>query len=188
MNTKIRVFIALFILISAFSSGVEANAGLFDSWRETHVEPGLRWLAGQNTEWTLENIYSKNDQTGKSTDPAVQGIAVVKAQNPITPIQTKTATEKEYMITATAYSSTVDQTDDTPFITASGTYVRDGIVAANFLPFGTVFKIPDLYGDKIFIVEDRMNKRYWHRVDIWFPERQMAKEFGVKQIRIEIVS
>jgi len=56
------------------------------------------------------------------------------------------------------------------------------------LPFGTVFKIPDLYGDKIFIVEDRMNKRYWHRVDIWFPERQMAKEFGIKQIRIEIVS
>jgi 3D (Asp-Asp-Asp) domain-containing protein len=91
-------------------------------------------------------------------------------------------------VTATAYSSTLDQTDDTPFVTARNTRVRDGIAAANFLPFGTEFRIPDLYGDKIFIVEDRMNKRYWHRVDIWFPERQMAKEFGIKQIRIEIVS
>ncbi|OGN09627.1 MAG: hypothetical protein A3J46_00090 [Candidatus Yanofskybacteria bacterium RIFCSPHIGHO2_02_FULL_41_11] len=107
---------------------------------------------------------------------------------PVTPVETRLNQVKHYVVTATAYSSTVDQTDDTPFITASGTYVRDGIAAANFLPFGTMFKIPDLYGDKIFIVEDRMHKRYWHRIDIWFPERQMAKEFGVKQIRIEIVS
>jgi len=93
-----------------------------------------------------------------------------------------------FTVTATAYSSTPDQTDDTPFITARNTRVRDGIAAANFLPFGTEFRIPDLYGDKIFVVEDRMNRRYWHRVDIWFPEKQMAKEFGVKKIRIEIVS
>ena len=38
----------------------------------------------------------------------------------------------------TAYSSSVDETDDTPFITASGKHVRDGIVATNFLPFGEV--------------------------------------------------
>ena len=93
-----------------------------------------------------------------------------------------------FTVTATAYSSTPDQTDDTPFITARNTRVRDGLAAANFLPCGTEFRIPDLYGNKVFVVEDRMNKRYWHRVDIWFPERQMAKEFGVKQIRIEIVS
>jgi len=51
-----------------------------------------------------------------------------------------------------------------------------------------VFCIPDLYGDKIFIVEDRMNKRYTYRVDIWFPTRQAAKNFGLKTIKIEIVS
>src|SRR5437868_1496729 len=37
----------------------------------------------------------------------------------------------------TAYSSTEDQTDDSPFITASGAHVADGIVAANFLPLHT---------------------------------------------------
>ena len=93
-----------------------------------------------------------------------------------------------FVVTATAYSSTPDQTDDTPFITARNTRVWDGLAAANFLPFGTEFRIPDLYGNKIFVIEDRMNRRYWHRVDIWFPEKQMAKEFGVKKIRIEIVS
>lgn len=95
---------------------------------------------------------------------------------------------KTYIVRATAYSSTVDQTDDTPFITASGTHVRDGIIAANFLPFGTTVRIPELYGDKLFVVEDRMNQRYWHNIDIWFPERSLAKEFGAKKIKIEVVS
>lgn len=177
MNKKLRFIIALFILISAFSYGINANAGLFD------------WATGRNTEWTFGNIYDNvAKKSGDSTNPAIQETVVLESQNPVTPVRTKTVAVKEYTVTATAYSSTVDQTDDTPFITASGTYVRDGIAAANFLPFGTVFRIPDLYGDKTFVVEDRMNKRYWHRIDIWFPERQMAKEFGIKQIRIEIIS
>lgn len=92
------------------------------------------------------------------------------------------------IVLATAYSSTPDQTDNTPFITAWNTYVRDGIIAANFLPFGTQIRIPDIFGDKIFIVEDRMHQRYWYRVDVWFPERQTAKEFGVKKVKIEIIS
>ncbi len=94
---------------------------------------------------------------------------------------------KELIVSISAYSSTPDQTDDTPFITARGTYVRDGIIAANFLPFGTKIKIPELFGDKIFVVEDRMNSRYWHKIDIWFPERQDALEFGVKTAKIQIV-
>ena len=43
----------------------------------------------------------------------------------------------------TAYSSTPCQTDDTPYITAAGTSVRDGIVANNYLSFGTKIRIPD---------------------------------------------
>lgn len=91
-------------------------------------------------------------------------------------------------ITATAYSSTPDQTDDTPFITARGTTVRDGIIAANFLRFGTKVRLPTAYGDKIFEVEDRMNPRYQYRVDIWMPTRYEAKQFGIRTIPIEIVT
>jgi len=86
----------------------------------------------------------------------------------------------------TAYSSTVDQTDDTPFITASNTTVRHGIIATNFLPFGTKVKFPELYGDELFIVEDRMNKRYTHRVDIWMQERSDAINFGIRKTKMEI--
>ena len=93
-----------------------------------------------------------------------------------------------YTVSATGYSSTPEQTDHTPFITASGIHVRDGVIAANFLPFGTIIKIPELFGDKTFVVEDRMHNRYWFNIDIWFPEKNLAKEFGIKVIKIEILS
>lgn len=93
---------------------------------------------------------------------------------------------KTMKVMASAYSSTVDQTDSTPFITANGKHVADGIVAANFLPFGTKIKIPELYGDKIFSVEDRMNPRYYYKIDIWMETREEAIQFGVQYIEIEI--
>lgn len=89
--------------------------------------------------------------------------------------------------TLTAYSSTVCQTDSTPFITASGAWVRDGIIAANFLPFGSKVRIPSIFGDKVFIVKDRMNRRFNSRVDIWMTFRQDALNFGIKQADIEIL-
>lgn len=90
-------------------------------------------------------------------------------------------------IVVTAYSSTPDQTDDTPFITASGKVVEDGIVASNFLAFGTKLRLPELFGDKIFIVEDRMHQRFSSdRLDIWFPDRETAQEFGIKTTVMEI--
>lgn len=92
---------------------------------------------------------------------------------------------KEYQVVATAYSSTVDQTDSSPFITASGTHVHDGTLAANFLRIGTKVMIPDHYGNKVFVVEDRMRDN--HKVDVWFPSRGEALKFGVKRTRIIIV-
>lgn len=94
---------------------------------------------------------------------------------------------QELIVPITAYSSTTDQTDNTPFTTARGTYVRDGIVAANFLPFGTKIKIPDLFGDKVFVVEDRMNRKHSYKIDVWFPDRQSALEFGIKTAKIQII-
>jgi 3D (Asp-Asp-Asp) domain-containing protein len=90
-------------------------------------------------------------------------------------------------VPTTAYSSTVDQTDDTPFITASGTLVRPGVVAANFLPIGTYLRIPDYYGDMIFVVEDRMNERYNKRLDIWMETRDQAIKWGIRHVTIEVL-
>jgi 3D (Asp-Asp-Asp) domain-containing protein len=95
---------------------------------------------------------------------------------------------KTMSVVITAYSSTVSQTDSTPFITASNKRVRDGIIANNLLPFGTKIRIPELYGDKIFTVEDRMNssKGNYH-VDIWFTSYNEAKEFGAQRSYIEVL-
>jgi len=99
----------------------------------------------------------------------------------------KKPAETYYMI-ITAYSSTEDQTDSTPFITASQKHVEDGIVANNLLPFGTKVRIPELYGDKVFVVEDRMHYRKGnYHLDIWFPTRLEAKNFGVKRATIEVI-
>ncbi len=84
----------------------------------------------------------------------------------------------------TAYSSTLDQTDDTPFIMASGKHVYVGAVASNFLPLGTKVKFPELFGDRVFVVEDRMNKRFNDRIDIWMPSKTEAKNFGLKKTEV----
>jgi 3D (Asp-Asp-Asp) domain-containing protein len=88
----------------------------------------------------------------------------------------------------TAYSSTVDQTDDTPFLTAAQTSVRDGIVAVNWLPIGTRIRIPEAFGNKVFIVEDRMHPRYKERVDIWMTHRHEASAWGKRKLYVEVLS
>lgn len=92
-------------------------------------------------------------------------------------------------VVATGYSSTVIETDDTPFITAHNTATREGILALSrdlleiYTP-GAPFR----FGDRVhvsglgeFIVEDSMNKRYTNRIDIWFPSREEAFSFGVRE-------
>jgi 3D (Asp-Asp-Asp) domain-containing protein len=90
-------------------------------------------------------------------------------------------------VVITGYSSTPEETDEDPFITASGDCVHDGIVAANFLPFGSKIRIPEIYGDEIFVVEDRMHPRKKQQIDIWFPSKQEALEFGARYSYIEVL-
>jgi len=89
-------------------------------------------------------------------------------------------------VTATAYNSMVWQCDDTPWITASGTRCREGVIAANFLPLGTKVMIEG-FGNRVFIVEDRMNRRYTNRIDIWMRTYSGALKFGRRQIKYYIV-
>jgi len=112
----------------------------------------------------------------------LQGQALVQPTNPDTPVVVT-----QYWVPVTAYSSTPDQTDSTPFITASGTDVREGVVACNFLRFGTKVRFPQLYGEKIFVVEDRMAVRNSHKMDIWFVSRDQARQFGIKIAKVEIL-
>ncbi len=97
-------------------------------------------------------------------------------------------TVEKFDVIITAYSSSIWETWGCPYTTASNTHVRDGIVANNMLPFGTKVRFPQLFGDKIFIVEDRMHSRKGdYHFDIWFASRVEALQFGVKRTFVEIV-
>ncbi len=110
-------------------------------------------------------------------------------QEKVEPIERTVAWSKNY--TMTAYNSEAAQCDASPCITANGFNVCEhGIedtVAANFLKFGTEIRIPELFGDKIFVVRDRMNSRFTNRVDVWLKHKDNAIDFGVKYPLIEVL-
>ncbi len=91
----------------------------------------------------------------------------------------------------TAYNSEAGQTDNSPCITANNFNVcKHGVedtIAANFLKFGTKVKIPELFGDRVFIVRDRMNKKHPDRVDIWMKDYNSAIKFGKRVATIQVI-
>lgn len=118
---------------------------------------------------------------------AQTGAIVVEIAHPVLPVASDRAPRKVTTVVATAYNSLPWQTDDTPEITASGTRTRHGVVAANFLRIGTRVRFPEVYGDTVFVVEDRMNQKYGRgRVDIWMEEYRDAKVFGAKRLTMEV--
>ena len=178
----------VFIVFSI--AAIPAQAGVFD-WlsrtAEINTAEASSSLVFAHPSFGIGDLL-KSESESESTLATLGGGFVLSTNSPEKTSAAKQPEKfREMTVSATAYSSTPDQTDDTPFVTAWNTHVRDGIVAANFLPFGTKIKIPEIYGDKVFVVEDRMNRRYWHKIDIWFPDRQSALQFGIKNIRIQIL-
>lgn len=114
----------------------------------------------------------------------IQGNSLLPTLDPAPPAKIV----KKMKVIVTGYSSSVYETDDDPYITAAGTLAREGIVANNYLPFGTKIRIPEIYGNKVFVIEDRMHwKKGNYHVDIWFPSYWQAKNFGAQRTQIEIL-
>ena len=111
--------------------------------------------------------------------------ATIQADTAVLPAPAAVASTKTVWVTA--YTSAPDETSDHPLITASGGMVGDGIIAANFLPFGTQIEIPALFGNKIFTVEDRTNSKFAGRVDIWMASLNQAVNFGIQHAQIVIL-
>ncbi len=131
--------------------------------------------------------YPKNPSTDQTLTPSIQENSLLPNSNHYPPKPTYTVIETISMV-ITGYSSSVQETDDTPFLTAAGTQTRDGVVASNLLPFGTKIRIPQYFGSKVFVVEDRMNERVGDlTIDVWFPSSYQARLFGVKYTYIETI-
>lgn len=190
-NVKTNKYLALltFASLVGYFIPLSANAGTFDWPFSSKTNSGQASLVSFVASNGGVTFFDTGRNKNSNDMQLIQSNALIATASPVKTSKTTAPSEtKSYIVTATAYSSTVDQTDDQPFITASGTHVRDGVIAANFLPFGTIIKIPELFGDKTFVVEDRMNRRYFYHVDVWFPTRQESADFGIKKVKIEVVS
>lgn len=84
-----------------------------------------------------------------------------------------------------AYTSDPAETDDTPFITASGARTRDGIIACPAkYEFGTKVEIN---GER-YTCEDRMNPRYdGEHFDIWMQTKAEAFKWGRRLVEVTII-
>jgi len=94
-------------------------------------------------------------------------------------------------VTVTAYSPTETECGPEPHVTASMVKARPGIVAVSRDLFdqGWVFgKKVYVKGHGIFEIADLMSKRHTQRVDIFFPDTEEARRFGVKQVKVALLA
>ncbi|OGL95610.1 hypothetical protein A2348_01830 [Candidatus Uhrbacteria bacterium RIFOXYB12_FULL_58_10] len=143
----------------------------------------------------LNSAYADMDTGPRYPDDATVALLIGAMQNETLPYGELPAAkdaEPRHLLTVpiTAYTSDLAQTDNTPCIAARGfdlcAHDEEDVIATNFLPMGTKIRIPDLYGNRVFTVVDRMNKRYDRHVDIWMREYSDAKSFGLKFATIEV--
>lgn len=88
-------------------------------------------------------------------------------------------------VTVTAYSPTPEECGSgDPYRTASTKKVRPGIIAVS----RDLFDQGWVFGKKVYVkdhgvfeIADLMSKKYKKRMDIFFPDTDDAKKFGIKQ-------
>ena len=94
-------------------------------------------------------------------------------------------------VTATAYTSSPDETNDEPTIAAWGDELKPGmnVIAVSRdlidlgLDHGTIVSIEEL--DEEFIVADKMNKRWEKKIDIYMGfDKHAAREWGKREVTL----
>jgi 3D (Asp-Asp-Asp) domain-containing protein len=124
----------------------------------------------------------------------------MKRSNPIWPVvlicvlaapASADSIERALAVTATAYNSLPDQTDDEPHTAAWGDPLAPGMkviaVSRDLIPLGldhrTSVKIKGLPG--VYLVLDKMNKRWEKRIDIYMGhDLDAAISWGKRQVEI----
>lgn len=172
-NVVLLLIIACLFQFALFFAPTLAEAAVKEASASTvEIEEQVVSLNLAPKEKTIDQSVASLTEEKASSSPAV-----------------KIKSESIHVITA--YTSEAAQTDNSPCITANGFNVcKHGVedtIAANWLPMGTKVKIPDLFGDRIFVVRDRMNKRHADRADIWMVSKTDALKFGKKTAKIQVL-
>ena len=141
----------------------------------------------------VDHIVGFNNDSGNTEI----NVVTEPESKPATPVkETKIEVKKTIWVTATAYSSTSWQTDNTPCVTATGYNVcnkTENIIAVSrdlvrSLGYHRQVRLPSLYGSEIFLIEDTMNARFVNRIDIHHGSTEDAKEFGLKRnVELQVI-
>jgi len=105
--------------------------------------------------------------------------------------ESDTTTTRTLEVTATAFTSSVDETDGDPTTAAWGDTLKPGMkalaVSRDLIDQGLDHETPvRIEGvDGQYIVLDKMNKRWTKRIDIYMGnDKEKAKQWGKKQVTI----
>jgi 3D (Asp-Asp-Asp) domain-containing protein len=159
---------------------------------EGPLPPDIRSVQDVAEPWFAEAEAFAEGVTPASLRPAFRPIV-----RPRPPRQTPLAMAAAGIrVIATAYTSEVGQTDESPLVTAMNTEVREGVIALSqdllrsFTP-GAPFDFGDVVEAKgigRFQVEDTMHPRWQKRADIWFPTRADAMRWGSRHVLLKRVT
>lgn len=130
----------------------------------------------------LQKLYLK--QSNVISFPQ-EGKLIIVGGNSVLAINPVNIERPFYKIEAeiTAYQPIWQQTDNTPLIMASGKKVYRGAIACPiWLEFGTMVEIDG----RVYICEDRMNRKYPNRFDILMFSYEDAKNWGIQTKTIKI--
>lgn len=94
---------------------------------------------------------------------------------------------KTMTVTATAYTAREEECDSQPWVTASGTPSRVGVIAVSRDMEQIGIELGDLViikGMGLFRVEDRMNRRWTNRIDILHANLEAARRFAKREVEV----
>ena len=193
MNTrKLTLAVSVFLTIVLCTS-VTAQAGILDWFKSSGAK------ADEAASGSFDNLYASIMTASQSDEDKDE---LVMNETTLTPANSPLGgngyvARRTYTVQVSGYNSEVAQTDSSPWIGSAGTYMRDGVVAANIIdaygrniPHFTKIKFKDcgsIPNDKIFSVEDRLNKRYTRNVDVWFAHKADALKLGRRSCQIEVL-
>ena len=93
----------------------------------------------------------------------------------------------DLIMTVTAYTSCPNETDDTPFLTATMDSVRVGVVAGDpeIFKFGTKFIIPGYNKGRACVMLDSGSKIKGYSLDVWMKSKEEARKWGRRKIKVK---
>lgn len=151
-------------------------------------EYGQRWQTVSRTapiqdpEPTVEDTLMPQYESYRYPDPSM-GPTVLRNPN-------YTVRHVYRNIVVTSYNSEERQTDSSPWEIRKNHLVRFGDAACNFLPKGTLFRLPDApkpFNTVVFRVEDETAPKFADRIDLWLLHVRDAENWGRKRLTVEVL-